>query len=322
MANTEQSIQIKRLTEQNQEYMDALHKVFDLPATQLHSPPHPHIAQLLDKPSSEKIHSSNRHALNLYGAYDDQELISVSLAIESPGSSAMVFIPANQNSGIVQKGTILALNTLLAEAWNRGLTLLEMLLLPGSSETAQMVEQAGFRFITRLLYLRRRDGVNKSPSGVSSDLKWVEYTPDSEPVFQSTLEQTYAQSLDCPELMGLRTINEIMAGHRAVGEYDPSLWWVVMRSGKPVGVMLLNKIPIRSALEIVYMGVVRAARGTGVADALIRRAVQAVGNSNTGEIALAVDRRNDPARKMYARWGFIEFGARDAWIASPPVARV
>lgn len=302
--------------------MDAMHKVFDLPAMQPNSLPHPHIAQLLDNASVEKTDPSDRPVLNLYGAFFHQELISVSLSIESPGSSAMVFISAKQNSDIVQKGTILALNYLLTEAWKRGLILLEILLLPGSSNTAQIVEHAGFRFITRLLYLRRRVSVNKSPACVAGDLEWVEYTPDSEPVFRSTLEQTYAQSLDCPELMGLRNMNDIMAGHRAVGEYDPSLWWVAMRSGKPVGIMLLNKIPIRSAFEIVYMGVTQAARGTGVADVLIHRAVQAVGNSNAVEIALAVDRRNDPARKMYARWGFIEFGARDAWIASPPLTRV
>jgi hypothetical protein len=52
----------------------------------------------------------------------------------------------------------------------------------------------------------------------------------------------------------------------------------------------------------------------------MRRAVDAAGRVGARSLALAVDQRNTPARKLYARWGFIEFAARDAWIVtSPPI---
>jgi ribosomal protein S18 acetylase RimI-like enzyme len=70
-------------------------------------------------------------------------------------------------------------------------------------------------------------------------------------------------------------------------------------------------------VEIVYMGVAQVARGTGVANALLFQAAQIAGQRGARSLALAVDHRNAPARRLYARWGFAEFGVRDAWIATP-----
>ncbi len=67
------------------------------------------------------------------------------------------------------------------------------------------------------------------------------------------------------------------------------------------------------------MGVAQVARGTGVADAVMQRAVEAAGRVGANSLALAVDQRNTPARKLYGRWGFIEFAARDAWIITSPL---
>lgn len=69
------------------------------------------------------------------------------------------------------------------------------------------------------------------------------------------------------------------------------------------------------------MGVAQAARGTGVADALLQWAVEAVARAGDVYVALAVDAKNTAARRLYERWDFVETGARDAWIAISPHAR-
>jgi GNAT superfamily N-acetyltransferase len=69
------------------------------------------------------------------------------------------------------------------------------------------------------------------------------------------------------------------------------------------------------------MGVAQAARGTGVADALLQWAVETVARVGDVDMSLAVDADNTPARRLYERWDFVETGARDAWIAISPVAR-
>ena len=66
------------------------------------------------------------------------------------------------------------------------------------------------------------------------------------------------------------------------------------------------------------MGVAQVARGTGVADALLQRAVQTAADVSLTTLALAVDERNTPALRLYRRWGFVDTGVRDAWIASSP----
>ena len=114
----------------------------------------------------------------------------------------------------------------------------------------------------------------------------------------------------------MRTAAEVLAGHRTSGLFDPAHWWVVMRESQPVGVLLLCGVPGRAALEITYIGVAQPVRGTGVANALVKRAIEAVRSVNAGTLTLAVDRRNLPARRLYQRWFFRPIAMRDVFVAS------
>ena len=42
--------------------------------------------------------------------------------------------------------------------------------------------------------------------------------------------RTYAGSLDCPDLGNVRPIDEVLAGYRAVGKFDPARW-LIARAG-------------------------------------------------------------------------------------------
>jgi ribosomal protein S18 acetylase RimI-like enzyme len=70
------------------------------------------------------------------------------------------------------------------------------------------------------------------------------------------------------------------------------------------------------SLEIVYLGVAQPARKTGVANALLARAVQIARARNDALLMLGVDERNEPARRLYDRWGFLEAARKDVWIAT------
>jgi GNAT superfamily N-acetyltransferase len=254
----------------------------------------------------------------LFGAYQRSELVSACLAVESSGGAALVFVPTDLRSPTECEGAAAALRALQEAAWARSIALLEALPVPGSEMLERVLQNAGFRCLTNLRYLRRGDSRIAPFSLVVRDLEWVSYVPDVEPLFQEAIERSYVQSLDCPELTGLRPTAAALAGHRATGIFDPTCWWVVKRHGEPVGVILLNRMRSARGLEVVYMGVAQLARGTGVADALLRRAVEAAARHGDNILALAVDERNTPARRMYARWGFVETGVRAAWIATPP----
>lgn len=257
----------------------------------------------------------------LLGVYDHRRLVNSCLTLVSPGAAAMVMIPPGEGRSEEREALVDLLGAVQTEAWKRSVALLELLVEPGHCVIAEALTVAGFRHLTRLVYLRRMVAEPHTMSVRENDVEWVPYTPETEPLFLSTLEQTYVQSLDCPELTGIRTTADVLAGHRAVGQFDPSLWWIAKRRQGPVGLILLNRILSEAGLEVVYVGVVCSARGTGVADALLARGIELAIRVGAKELALAVDCRNALARRVYRRWGFVETGQREAWIASvPPIS--
>ena len=279
----------------------------------------------------------------LFGAFDHQRLSAACVAPCSPGGSALVLVGTSDARERSLRGVEAVLRALQPAAASRSLRLLQLLLSPESRDVATSVQAAGFRYLTRLIYLQRRVGapsfsekrVGDPPAneispppfasrrmghpqtGDDPELRWESYTPAREVLFQDAVARTYAQSQDCPELTGVRPMSDVLAGHRTAGVYDPRLWFVALRGAQPVGVLLLNRIPRRRALEIVYMGVAQVARGTGVANALLHRAVETAALQSATNLALAVDARNTPARRLYQRWDFTPTGERDAWITTP-----
>ncbi len=254
----------------------------------------------------------------LVAAFQGDECLSAALAVESPGRAALVFVPEDEDADDRRQATIACLQTLQRAARERCIILLEMLLPPHSERLAVSVRASGFRYLTRLLYLRRPVDPAACRFGPAGDLRWVTCGAGEDELFADAVERTYAQSLDCPELTGLRPMSDVLAAHRAAGVFDPTLWSVALRRDEPVAVLLLNRLPRQPALEIVYMGVAQVARGAGVANDVLRRAVDTASRAGATSLALAVDQRNAPARRVYARWGFAEFAARDAWIVTSP----
>jgi GNAT superfamily N-acetyltransferase len=258
----------------------------------------------------------------LFGAFCGDQLVGAALAVESPGRAALVFIPQEFDGDLERRATVDALSALQPAAWERGLKLLEALTEPSSPYAAEMLPSSGFRHLTQLLYLRRTLENWDDTLNFGQNLDWVTYEPEIQSTFEHALTLSYVQSLDCPEITGLRSTAEVLAGHRTEGSFDPALWSVAFYDGEPAGILLMSEIHGGRLLEIVYMGVAQTARGTGVANALLSRAVCTARARNASALALAVDVRNTPARRLYDRWRFRLVAAREAWIASPPAARV
>ena len=252
----------------------------------------------------------------VFAAYSQGRFVASCAALESPGHAALVWAGPEPHTRIESAATQVALAALRAEAAQRSINLLEALLPPGATTTAPVLSDAGFVFLTRLLYLSRPLPGKSVGGACAQDLEWVGYSPHQDELFCTSLERAYADTLDCPQLAGIRPTCDILAGHRATGLHEPGLWWVVQRQGEPVGVLLLTRLETQPALELVYLGVAQVARGTGVANALLHRMVELGCQFSAKYVTLAVDRGNAPARRLYQRWGFAEIGKRDAWIAT------
>jgi len=279
----------------------------------------------------EMIQDAARRSLivaPVIAAFEGDRIVASAFALESPGRAALVFTSRPSRLAFGSEAWIETISTLRRTALSRRNLLLEMLLAPGDRQRAELLPAAGFRKITRLSYLRRPTIAEPVKKTIEADLNWTSYSPKSHPLFVKALRSSYTQSLDCPELAQLRSIDEVIEGHRAAGEFDAALWQTIHRAEEPLGIILLSRIPGQPAVEIVYMGVAPGSRGRGVSDALLARAVELASTTACAttprtpqELVLAVDERNAPALRLYARWGFGPIGERDAWIATSHGAR-
>jgi ribosomal protein S18 acetylase RimI-like enzyme len=199
---------------------------------------------------------------------------------------------------------------------SRGMRLFQALIDPESARDASLFESSGFERLADLIYLQRPTTL---PVQVDADpvcLDYVTYGPQTHALFARVIEETYRGSLDCPKLTGVRPIEDIIAGHKATGEFDPTRWFLASCEGEPVGCILLARVKDRSALELVYMGVCPRARGRGIGKVMLEHAVQVALQNGLMYICLAVDSENAPALAVYEALGFSETARRAAWVLS------
>jgi ribosomal protein S18 acetylase RimI-like enzyme len=121
---------------------------------------------------------------------------------------------------------------------------------------------------------------------------------------------TYEKSLDCPALNGLRHIDDILAGHKGTGSFDPRIWFVLCEGEEPIAVLLLNRVGASDLVELVYVGIVPRSRRKGLGDLLIRQALHAAAMIGCTRLSLAVDADNLPALKLYWRHGLQATGRK------------
>ena len=148
-------------------------------------------------------------------------------------------------------------------------------------------------------------------------LDWKSYTPETESEFREVLQATYLGSLDMPELEGIRSLDDILASHRAGGRFDPGRWQLGYLSGEPAAsaILLLSELPDHMAWEVAYLGLVPAARGRGIGRAALAHAVESA-RAHTARLELAVDGRNYPAHRLYSAAGFTPFDRRSVHLAA------
>lgn len=191
----------------------------------------------------------------------------------------------------------------------------------------QSYMQAGFSVLAELGYFRRELPRRRSaemhqwPAGVRL-VSLAELPPrQGDDLLWETLEASYVDTLDCPGLSGVRTRSDVLEAHRSVGEYDPAWWFVLLKNERPVGCLLLSKCEAQQSIELVYIGIAKAARGLGFARGLLDFGIAFVAGRGYRSLACAVDLGNVPAVKLYTSHKFRQFASRTALICpltSPP----
>jgi ribosomal protein S18 acetylase RimI-like enzyme len=188
--------------------------------------------------------------------------------------------------------------------------LAQTLLEPSLNEVHALLAASGFTKLAELLYLqadvRRAGEAPPLPLGYRLDA----YDERMHAQFSHVVLTSYEQSLDCPALNGMRHSDDILASHRATGEFDPELWRLLTVHGSAAAVLLLSRIPRTCGMELVYIGLTPEARGKGIGDLLMRMALASAHAHRCEHLSLAVDAANLPALRLYWRHGMQAVGRK------------
>jgi mycothiol synthase len=204
-----------------------------------------------------------------------------------------------------------------ATAWLKkaGAKLGQALLTREESPFGESLKRNGFAHVTRLWYLRHYLDLPVSLLLAKERLNFQSFRRADRHLFQETLLRTYEDTLDCPEVNGVRSIEEVVLGHQSQGKYDSGRWWLAFDGSGPVGVLLLIEMPEAQYWELAYMGVIPEARGKHYGSELVRKALFEARAGEGGQLSLSVDERNLPAWKIYQHLGFEPYDEREVYLA-------
>lgn len=244
----------------------------------------------------------------------------VCLAVVGPGRSAMTFTSTPTNQAEERE-----ISALVGAALSQvsGVQLAQALLEVDEQASRAALVGAGFSDVGILAYMRR-----PTPSrwdGLARHSVWPEgvfvrrYQSNDDGQLIAGLDRSYAGTLDCPELCGMRETADVLESHRAAGRWDPAHWWVAERDRKIEGMLLFNPSPEMGSIELVYLGLSPSLRGTGIGRRLLEHGLAHLVGRPESQVTCAVDERNEPALRLYRRAGFEEFARRVALVK--PVAR-
>lgn len=249
----------------------------------------------------------------LWVARQGAAIVAASLLVPSPGRTAMLFVSPVRSRGLIQAHAAL-LEAVCAQQDPASLRLVQSLLDPFQTFESQALIAASFQPLAVLVYMQRAaDPMVKIGDDVDG-VRVLHWAPEHRPLFARAIERSYIDSRDCPALLGVREIDDVLEGHLATGRFDPRLWWLYLHGDDPVGVMLLTEIPQRRSIELVYLGLSPEWRGRGWGRRMMHRGIDAAARRGAASLILAVDEQNAPALSLYRGLGFRPTARKTAMI--------
>lgn len=199
-------------------------------------------------------------------------------------------------------------------AQQRGCLVGQTLLAEPLASDIRVLEAGGYQRITDLDYLVSVAAV--FPAVQPHTPLQFEAQASESPTerLKAIVQQTYTESLDCPQLNGIRPVEDVLDSYRSSGGFDPSRWFIVCRGGEDVGCLLLADHAAQESWELVYMGLAPQARGHGWGVHIARRAQWLAFQAGRQRLVVAVDAANVPAIRMYRAAGFETWQRRTVFL--------
>jgi len=244
-----------------------------------------------------------------------QRLHWSALAIPSPGRTAMLLVaqPPRPDAAVISD----ALGQISTTLFEEDVHLVQLLLMENERTTAAAARQVNFESIATLQYMKcdlNQPEASNSKVTVQPTWQWHQYDDQQHAAFRDVIAASYKGSLDCSALAGRRDIDDVIAGHKAAGEFEPRNWWLLTDAQNLLGCILLSRLPQRATMELVYLGVHPDHRGRGIGQVLLQQGIETARRNRCDTLTLAVDGQNTPALRLYESVGFTAREKRVAMI--------
>lgn len=258
------------------------------------------------------------------------------LAVPGAGRTVMLFLsepllsgdPGGRETGVRERAACLeAAIGYLGRTRGGAIRIAQGLPEPRETWAVDSFQRAGFVSVGELSYMRRP--LAERLAAAHSVAAWppqvgpgVEFRTldavapgDRDAALMRALERSYEQTLDCPELCGMRETADVLESHRSTGVFDPALWGILLVEDRAEGCILLSRCPEQRAVELVYLGLSPQIRGRGIARATLQSAIGRLRALHPAwSLHCAVDRRNAPAIRLYESLGLRAFSERAALV--------
>ncbi len=193
----------------------------------------------------------------------------------------------------------------------------QSLLEPDQTREHAALQRNGFTRLTELRFFERllSDTSDRRQRETSVLLNYEPFRRSRNRLaFVTVLEATYRGTLDCPEFNGVRDGQQSLKNHEAAGSFTSDMWRLYSQDEVDIGVLLLVERPDQQAWEVLYLGVVEAARRSGIGRAMLLDAIDAARDANAERLLIVADARNLPAVRLYESLGFQPIATRVAFV--------
>ena len=254
----------------------------------------------------------------LIACHGPKDLAGVVFCMSSPGRVMMMWTPRLASS-IPAKEQKEVLASLVEAAKNYGrehrARFVQLLGDEPQPPFDTILNEKGFFILTQLVYARRPITPGETVPPLPAGIELVSYSESLHEALLGILSESYEGSLDCPEMNGIRSMEDIFESHRGDQPFDPERWKLVRADGKWIGCLLLSAIERDRLIEISYVALLPAARGKGLGRVLTREAIRYAVSVGYDAVVLAVDARNAPALGMYEDEGFNPWDFREVFLS-------
>ena len=234
------------------------------------------------------------------------------LPVVSPGRTMLLLSPPSLQGAVAEHQMKRLIEAACDAGRKKDIHLAQALVDPQEETLQRAYRSSGFLVMAELIYLTTDVRSNAAFPDLSPGLTWETYSPATHALFTQAIAASYHNSLDCPALNGMREMEDVVLGHKASGEFNPDLWFLLCEGRKPLGVLLLAVSGRNDLVELVYLGLAAEARGKKLGEVLMRQALAVTAHEHRQRLTLAVDSKNVPALKLYYRHGMSRIATKYA----------